>query len=414
MTARPLDLESELMNVFVARTTALLFLAMAMMLASCGKEAGSKGESAASAASAKQASPGGAAHGEAHSLESALKLSASEESEAGIRIEMARMASLRGRVTLSATIQPNRDRFARVAPRIPGRVIRVIAKLGDEVRPGQVLAELDSVELGESHSSYLQAVSQATVAKADFERLEKLYGEQVVSQKDFLRAKAEYEKSRAALQAASDKLRMMGVSTARPSKDAQSILPVSAPFAGTVIEKNAVLGDLAQPDKALFTIADLSTVWIEANLYEKDLARISVGASAEVTVTAYPSERFHGRLAYIGSAVEKDTRTIKGRIEVPNPKGSLKPEMFATVTIEAESKGEAIAVPSEAIVLADGKKSVFVKDADGFELREVDLGEEVGALQVVKAGLSPGDAVVVAGTYALKARMQKSKIGDSH
>ena len=151
-----------------------------------------------------------------------------------------------------------------------GRIVGIAAKLGDRVKAGQALASLDSIELGEAHSSYLQADSPVSVAQADFEQAEKLYADQIVPQKDYLRSRAEHE-SRANLRAASDKLRLMGVTPAR-SESAMSVFPINAPFAGTVIEKTAVLANWPKPDKGLFTVADLSVVWIEANLFEKDLA----------------------------------------------------------------------------------------------------------------------------------------------
>jgi len=141
---------------------------------------------------------------------------------------------------------------------------------------------------------------------------------------------------------------------------------------------------------------------------------VSAGATAEVTVQAYPTERFRGKLAYVSGVVDRESRTIKARIEVPNPDGRLKPEMFATAQVDAEARGNGFAVPTEAIVLMDNKKVVFVKEVDGFEPREVELGEDVGGRQIVKSGVNPGEDVVVAGAYALKARLQKSKIGEGH
>ena len=396
--------------------------AMAIGISACGKS-DPKAEAAkpAAATAEKKTAKGEAGHGhaekkgegEAHADEQVLKLTAEEVAAAGIKTDVVRAGPIRASINVSATIQPNRDRYAHVAPRLAGRILEVPAKLGDNVKAGQVLAILESVEAGESTSAYQQTTSQLNVAKADFERAQNLYNEQVVPQKDFLRAKGEYERARAAQVAAADKLRMMGIQPGT-GPAASSRLPVIAPFAGAVIEKGAVIGELAQPDKALFTVADLSTVWIEANLNEKDLAKIGIGAAAEVTVPAYPKEVFRGRVAYVGASVDKESRTVKARIDVPNPQARLKPEMFATARIDTDVIGNGIVVPSDAVVLADNKKVVFIKEVDGFEPREVELGDEVGGRQVVKTGLNGGDEVVVAGVYALKARAQKSKIGHGH
>ncbi|MFZ5456979.1 MAG: efflux RND transporter periplasmic adaptor subunit [Pseudomonadota bacterium] len=340
-----------------------------------------------------------------------IQLSDEDIKAAGIRTETIEEATVHERIPLTATIQANQERLAHVAPRVPGRIVALGAKLGDRVKAGQALASLDSIELGEAHSTYLQADSQWRLAQADFERAEKLYGEQIVPQKDYLRSRADYEKARANLQAATDKLRLMGVTPAKSDK-AVSVFPVTAPFAGTVIEKQAVLGDLAPPDKALFVVADLSTVWIEANLFEKDLGKVRVGSPATVTVAAYPNEFFKGRLTYISSVMDKESRTVKARVEVPNADGRLKPDMFATAAVETAAAGKALTVPASAVLLIEGKKVVFVREKAGFKPQPVELGDNVGGRLVVKDGLEEGEAVVVEGAYALKARLLKSKIGD--
>lgn len=399
-------------------------LVAVLLMGGCGKDAApAKAKTDSHAGEAKTAGKAPAKDEHAHKAGEkegdhaeeggVVKLTEAEIKDAGIRTEPVAVQPIRAQFSVSATIQPNRDRYAHVAPRIPGRILSVPAKAGDEVKSGQVLAQLDSVEMGEAHSAYLQAASQESLARADFERADRLFKEEVVPQKEHLRARSEFEKARAAAQAAADKLRMMGVPAAR-SGAAQSSFPVVAPFAGTIIEKDAVIGELAQPDKSLFTVADLSTVWIEANLNERDLARVTTGATAEVTVQAYPDERFRGKVIHVSGSVDKESRTIRARIEVPNPARKLKPEMFATARIEAETLGKGITVPAEAVSLVDGKKVVFIQEVDGFESREVEMGEDVGGRQVVKAGLHEGEKVVTAGAYAIKARLQKSKIGHGH
>ncbi|HWH38336.1 MAG TPA: efflux RND transporter periplasmic adaptor subunit [Usitatibacter sp.] len=360
-------------------------------------------EKAAKEQPARQAPPD--AHG------GALGLTEAEMAAEGVKLAPVTRELMRAEVTLTATIEPDQDRIAHIAPRVPGRLIQVPARLGDVVRQGQVLALVDSVEVGEASAAYQQAASQLAVAKSEFERASKLREEDVVPEKEFLRTRGEYEKARAAHAAALDKLRMMGV---KPASNAESTLPVTSPLPGTVIEKHAVIGELAQPDKPLFTVADLSSVWIEARLYEKDLGRIRPGAQATVTVTAYPDERFEGKLAYVSAVVERESRTVKARIEVPNRDGRLKPEMFATATIATQERRDTLAIPASAVTLLDGRQTVFVKRDAGFEPRLVELGERVGDRQVVTAGLVPGEVIVVSGTYALKSRLLKSKIGDEH
>ena len=352
-------------------------------------------------------------HAEAEPAEAGtISLTDQEIKEARIQTEVVSEREVAESIQLTATIQANQDRLAHVAPRVPGRIVGISAKLGDRVRAGQALASLDSLELGEAHSAYLQSESQARVAQADFERAEKLYADQIVPQKDFLRSRAEHEKARANLRAAADRLRLMGVNPSQADQ-AISTFPVTAPFAGTVIEKKAVLGELATPDQSLFTVADLSTVWIEADLFEKDLGKVRVGATAGITVAAYPGEVFKGRLTYISSVMDKESRTVKGRVEVRNTDGRLKPDMFATAAVNTATRSKVLTVPAGAVLLIEGEQVVFVRESAGFEKRKILLGESLGERSVVKQGLEDGDAVVIEGAYALKARLLKSKIGDS-
>jgi len=182
-----------------------------------------------------------------------------------------------------------------------------------------------------------------------------------------------------------------------------------------VIQKKATVGELGTPSEALFTVADLSKVWIEANLTEDTLSKVHVGSSATVTVTAYPGERFAGRVTYVASLLDKDSRTIPARIEVENKDGRLKPEMFATATIDTNgAKREALSVPDAAILLLQGQPTIFVEEHGGYEARAIEPGDKLSGRTVIKSGVAAGERVVTAGAYALKARLLKSQISDEH
>lgn len=342
--------------------------------------------------------------------EKLLALSAEEVQTAGIKIAQLELREKTEQVIVTATIQANQDKLAHVGPRVPGRIVKVFASLGDRVKHGQSLAMLDSIDLGEARSAYQQAASEAALAGANFDRAERLSQDNIIPEKDYLRARAESDKASAALRAAGEKLRMMGGS---PKRQSGSVFPLTAPFTGTVIEKKAVLGELAQPDASLFTVADLSTLWIESDLFEKDLGKFKLGAPATVTLAAYPGEVFHGRLTYISSTMDKETRTVKARVEVPNPDGRLKPEMFARVAISTGASAKALLVPEEAVLLVQGQPTVFVAEHGGFEPRAVEVGERITGYAVLKSGVAVGERVVVSGAYALKARLLKSQIGDA-
>lgn len=405
------------MTSFQSRSIGVLILSL-FLLTACGKGEQSKKDdsakertSAAATPESKEPSKGKPATPEAaaHADEKGLRLSAEEIETAGIRITPLQEQEVHEQIIVTATIEANQDKLARVAPRVPGRVTKVMANLGDKVKQGQPLALVDSIEVGEAQSAYAQAASEHTLAKASMERAEKLYADQIIPQKDYLRVRADFEKAKAVLHAAGDKRHTLGIA-GRDESGGASVFSVSAPFAGTVIEKKAVLGELAQSDKALFSIADLSNVWIETNLYEKDVGKVKIGAPASITLAAYPGETFKGKVTYISSIMDKESRTIRARVEMPNADGRLKLEMFATAAIATSSAAKALLLPEEAVVLIQGQPTVFVQEAGGFEPRAVDLGDKLLGRVVLKAGIKPGEKVVTNGAFALKAKMLKSQI----
>lgn len=392
---------------------AIAVLVAAAALGACG--AGDK-----PAANPAAEAPKAPASGSEHDDKDGLKLSAEEVRRSGIRLEVLGVKPLEDAVTFTATIRPNQDRVARISPRVEGRIVSVKASLGDRVRSGDVLATLDSLAVGEASSALLQARSEARLADAAFARAAALNADEIISQRDFLRARSDQEKAQAALRSAQDRLRLLGVDARAAGDRVQSVFPVTAPLTGVVIEKSAALGGLSNPTDAMFVVADLSKVWIEADLTEATLAHVERGALARVTVNAYPDERFEGRVTYVASVLDKDSRTVGARIEVDNKDGRLKPEMFASASIvsanpagHGHAAGQAaLTVPDAAVVLMQGQPTVFVFAHGSYEARAVELGDKLGGRAIVKAGLEAGEQVVSAGAFALKARVLKSQISE--
>ena len=392
-------------------SSAAIWLAAALLLAGgCGSKEGdaTSHKAAKEDMHAKDKEAG-------HKDEGLVKLSDEEASRAGVKTEALSEQQLAATLSVTATVQANRERIAHVLPRIPGRITSVTAKLGDSVRQGQVLAVLDSIEAGEAYSAYVQALAEANVAKAAYERAERLHADQIIPGKEYQRAKGEYQKTQALVQGAAGKLRMLGMPPGGGSKaDAHSSFPLTAPLGGTVIERTAVLGELAKTDQALFVVADLARVWLEANIGEADLARVRVGASARARIAGRPDDVFEGKVRIVGSVLEKETRTAKAVIELDNTKGYLRPQMFASVTIETGTAQKVLALPESAVTLVQGLPTVFVEEAAGFEARPVELGARSEGKVVIKSGVAAGDLVVTQGVYALKARLLKSQIGEGH
>lgn len=341
-----------------------------------------------------------------------IELDANEVRRAGIKVERIELTERAETVLAFGTIAANRNRFARVTSPVAGRLVKIDANLGDAVSTDTLLATLESPELAELRTAYRQNVTELDLAKTDFERAKKLAIDRAIAEKDLLRARSDYERAQAALASVQAKLATLGVAVTVPSGTSQALLDVRAPIPGTVVERTAVLGEYAQAYQALFTVADLSTVWVETNLYDRDQGEVEVGASATVSLSSYAERRFSGKVTYIGHILDKDTHTAVARVEVANPDGRLKPGMFADVAIERLARRAALRVPETALLLLQGQMTAFVKKGESYEPRPVEIGERNGGLVVVKSGLEAGDEVVVAGAYALKARLLKSQIGD--
>lgn len=328
-----------------------------------------------------------------------------------------------GGIKTTAVIEPDKTRIAHVSPRIPGRVSSVNAFLGDKVTKGEVLAELDSIELGQAKAEYLKARADLEVARANFKREERLYGRQISSEKEYLDARGEFLRAEAALNASAETLRLLGLSDAdlkavswTGHRYPPSIFPLTAPFDGTIIEQHTVLGELIAPENNAYTIVDLTQLWIQLDVYEKDLRHVGKGKPVDVAVDAYPDEKFTGEVTYVSDVLDESTRTARARVEIENQDGRLKPGMFASALITIPGGGEdALTVPSSAVQQVRGKPTVFVREGEGvFEAREITAGREAGGYVEVLKGVSPGDEVVTEGGFYLKSLMLRDQTGDGH
>lgn len=342
-----------------------------------------------------------------------LQLDPDAARRAGVKIEQLEPREFAETLAAFGTVGPNRNRFARVTPPVAGRLVRIAVDLGAQVSAGETLAVLESPDLAEVRAAFQQSQTEFDLARANLDRAQKLSVDASIAKKELLRAQADYERARAVLAAGQAKLTTLGVAATAPAGISPAHFAIVAPLAGTVVERTAVLGEYAQAYQALFTVADLSTVWVETNLYDRDLADVTVGSDATVTVSAYPDRRYQGKVTYIGDILDKDTRTAAARIEVANPDGLLKPGLFANVEIEKAARRAALRVPENALVLLQGQMTAFVAEGDGFVPRPVEIGDRNGGMVVVKSGLESGDRVVVSGAYALKARLLKSQLGDA-
>lgn len=319
------------------------------------------------------------------------------------------------------------DRIAHVSPRVPGRVQRAPVSLGDEVRRGQVLVVLDSVELGQARAELLAARTREELARQNYERERGLYEDRITSEREMLQARADHLEAVSRRESAQETLRLYGLPVdtlerIQPGEPGSSLLPVHAPIAGRVVEKHATLGELATPEDTLFTVADLSHVWIWIDVYERDLARVHLGDGVEVAVESFPGRAFSGQVTYVSPEVAAETRTVRARIDVENPDRLLRPGMFATVRLVDPHTTEASAslvVLDHAVVRRGGETLVFVPAGEPgngarFEARPVELGREEGGWVEVLAGLEAGERVVTTGAFFLESELAREELGGGH
>lgn len=325
-------------------------------------------------------------------------------------------------VQATANIKPNEYKLAHVSPRIEGKAIKVFAELGDLVKPGDTLALLDSIELGSQKSAFRQARTSLLVNKANYEREKRLFEQQISSEKEYLDAKGAYQQSLAAYQAAFEALELVGLShqdvealiQKKGDHHPLSAFSLTAPQTGTIIARHITPGELVTPRDKPFTIADLSTVWILLDIYEKDLVNVQEGANVEITVNAYPSETFQGSLVYLGDTLNPETRTVEARVEIPNPDGRLLPGMFARASIAgASSKGkETLVVPQDAVQHIEEQPVAFVEEKPGtYKKRTVTLGSKDDPYVEILTGLQEGERVVTKGSFYLKSVLLGEKLG---
>lgn len=325
--------------------------------------------------------------------------------------------------TTTGTVGFDEERIARVAPRLHGRLVRVPGRLGAGVRSGETLAVLDSVELGEAKAAFLRARARREVARRRFDRQQALLAERITSEQEALDAEASYREASADLAAARETLLLLGLSAAAlealswEDPDA-SLAPVTAPFTGKVVTRHATLGELVGPEDTLFTVADLSQVWLWVDLYERDLARVRPGEEVQVRLDAYPGRVFRGRLTYVADQLDPESRTARARVDLPNPDRLLKPGMFARVAYPGGGEGPTgpvLTVPRGALQRDGGGSVVFVRTAPGrFERRTVEAGRVDGELAEILSGLGPGEEVVTEGSFLLRSQDSADQLGGHH
>jgi membrane fusion protein, heavy metal efflux system len=309
-------------------------------------------------------------------------------------------------LTLPAVVEADPARTVKVLPPVTGRVIDLSVELGSRVERGQQLAVIDSSDLAQAYADDEKARAMLTLTKQSLDRMMSLEKTNAVSIRERQQAQSDYAQAQAELARSQSRLRAIGVPTdqiaAQTDPNKLRLLSVKAPVSGSVIDLQIAPGAYVNdPTAAVMTIADLSTVWVTANVPEKDTALVTKGQSVEVQFTAYPGETFNGQVLFASDVLDADTRRTRVRIAFENPKLRLKPNMFANAMFLAPTQTMPV-VPNAALVLRNEVDQVFVETAPRtFEARPVDVGFQQNEESVITRGLKAGDRVVVKGGVLL-------------
>jgi cobalt-zinc-cadmium efflux system membrane fusion protein len=324
------------------------------------------------------------------------------------------MRDVVGTLEISAHVQTDATRIARVGSPVAGRILKVIVFEGQTVRAGTTLATLHSTSLSDTQVSLIKSYSDQALAEAATKRAEQLLAADVIGRAELERRRAELLQASTEVASFRTQLRGLGMSEAQ-IRNLESTRRISAdysivtPNSGTVLERKITAGQVVQPADPAFTVADLSTVWITANVPEEDAGHLKRGMEVVVRIPALLTEKISGQLSYVAPIVDPATRTVEVRMQLANTLGLFKPDQLATMLFTGHKVRE-LTVPQTAIVREDNKDHIFIETAPNkFLLREVELGEESGDYRVVRSGVSSAEHIVLDGAFHLNnQRMQNS------
>ncbi|MCL4477196.1 MAG: efflux RND transporter periplasmic adaptor subunit [Nitrospirae bacterium] len=348
-----------------------------------------------------------------------VKLHDGDLKEFGIVVKEAGPGRLSVQRELPGEIVPNADRLAHIVPRVAGVVRRVFKNVGDAVKAGEVLTVIDSRELADAQAAYLGALKRVEIARTNIKREEELWKKRISPEIDYLEARKSFDEAQIELKSAEQKLHALGLSEeyveklpSRPDVTYTNY-EIRAPFGGTVLEKHIALGEYLKDDKEAFVIADLSSVWVNISVYQKDMPYIRKGR--EVTISAsgrVPDTK--GVISYISSVTGEETRTAVARVVLPNPSGVLRPGLFVSAKIMVDEVNVPLLVPKTALVTEGEKTEVFVETDKGFSPQPVSIGRSDDMNAEVTSGLKAGQRYVAKGGFTLKAQLGKGAFGDGH
>lgn len=329
-----------------------------------------------------------------------------EDQMTHVQVVTVKPTTLTRTLRLTGTVAYNAFNTTPVITQVGGPVTRILVVPGQHVHQGEPMLEVSSPDYSQLLDAYLKAADSSRLSEKNYARAQDLYQHHAIAQRDLEQAESDRNQARADLDAAEEGMKILGIRNPAQlaTAPASAQLPVLAPISGEVVERLVSPGQVVQAGQTqAFTISDLSTVWVLANVYQADLAFVHSGEEVSVQTDAYPGT-FHGRISYISPALDPNTRTLQARVVVDNPGEKLKRDMYCTVTVTAGTVTDAIALPN-ASVLRDDNNQPFVYVAIGanqFGRRGVETGQSEGGLTQIVKGIAPGEKVVGDGSLFLQ------------
>ena len=347
-----------------------------------------------------------------------LAITANAELAARLRTAAPGFAEVSETLRVSGRIEVDETRLARVGSPVTGRITDLEAREGDSVRRGQVLATINSTELSGAQLGFLKATSQRGLAARAAARAQQLLDADVIGAAELQRRQAELAQAEAEVNAARDQLKVLGMSPAALERLAEartinSVTQIVATIAGTIIERKVTEGQVVQPADGVFLIADLSKLWVVADVPEQNAGSVRVGETVSVEVAALPERKVAGSLSFVAPTVSPETRTVRARMELPNPEREFKPKMLASMLIKGKPQ-KRLTLPAQAVVREENRDFVFVLTGENaYRLQPVQLGAEHDGRRVVVSGLGESATVVVEGSFHLNNERKRRELSGS-
>jgi cobalt-zinc-cadmium efflux system membrane fusion protein len=393
------------------KALATLALFSWVTLLACKRETPPPAPSPTATAAAPSAS--GHAHADAVHEELSRKVKLSEQviRDAKLRVAPVTREVLSETLSLPGEVAGDPDHLARISSPSAGRIEEVRFKEGASVKKGDVLVVLRVPEIGKVRSALLATKSRASAARVNAERLSDLLAKRLASEQEALNAKSEADALEVEARSLQDQLGALGAGAS-----GAFAISLRAPISGTVLSRDAVVGQPVSPEQVLGSVAALDEVWFLGRVFEKDLGRLVLGAAAEIRLNAYPDERFGGSVEYVGQQVDAAARAVTARIRLSNRGGLLRIGLFGTAEIAVNGANQDVprlVVARSAVTEIADKPVVFVREQNGdFELHEVTLGRAAPGKVEILAGLREGEPVVTEGVFTLKSVVLKGSFAE--